>query len=124
MPLDVYNLCPDGITSGSGKFVIARRIYGIGDDIIIFSDYEQDNQHRDIVAHWQRQVKRPMHEVGLNPAGGGMWILLDNGQTLCLHGASAAYGGFDHEVMRTELSVGSVFGESSLVFDDKYDVLD
>ncbi|MCC8108420.1 MAG: hypothetical protein LIQ30_05100 [Planctomycetes bacterium] len=124
MALEVYNFCPEGITAGSGKFVIARRIYGTGDDIIIFSDYEQDNQHRDIVAHWQRRVKMPMHEVGLKPAGGGMWFLLDDGRTLCLHGASAAYGGFDKDGFREELAVGSVFGETALVFDDKYGAVD
>ncbi|MCC8115712.1 MAG: hypothetical protein LIP18_00890, partial [Planctomycetes bacterium] len=58
------------------------------------------------------------------PVVGGLCRLLADGRPPRMKGASAAYGGFDKDGFREELAVGSVFGETALVFDDKYGAVD
>lgn len=110
MPVDVVNYAKS--QKAGGKFVVFQRRDDGDSGLMLFSDFNQDFQHADIVRRWRRATGTTPDDDRFRVAGGGWWKV--EGDMLVLYGQSAAYGRFDPEWVRGRLTAGAVFHEARI----------
>lgn len=110
MPVDIVNYAKS--QQAGGKFVVLRNTADADSGLLLFSDFNTDFQHADIVRRWTRLTGMTPDQAGLRIAGGGWWRVDET--LLVLYGQSAAYGRFDAGWLRGRVEPGSVFHEARI----------
>ncbi len=105
-------------TAAKGKFVVLRYPNRDRDGIVLFSDFSQDSQHVDILRRWEITHSTSLAAAGLTIAGGGWWIKAGAG-TLVLYGSSAAFGRFNRDLLRHELTPDAIPLIAEILIEDE-----